>query len=88
MFDEAQDEIFQLMERDTFARFKSDPTNADKLANDMITRLDKDNNGRINYPEFRKWALNEPVSLVFFSGLVDAAKTFVILDDTPKTESI
>mmetsp|Transcript_2948 Transcript_2948/g.7811 ORF Transcript_2948/g.7811 Transcript_2948/m.7811 type:complete len:373 (+) Transcript_2948:64-1182(+) len=77
VFDRAQSEIFRLMERDTFSRFKSDPTMVDKLADDFFSKVDVDASGRVSYVEYRKWALNEPTVIVFFSGLMEASKAII-----------
>ncbi|KAL1498482.1 hypothetical protein AB1Y20_013807 [Prymnesium parvum] len=87
VFDEAQTEIFKLMERDTFSRFRADNAMVENLANDFFTRVDLNHSGRVSYDEFRLWALNEPIALVFFNGLIEASKKVVSqLDDGPNAE--
>ncbi|KAL1498484.1 hypothetical protein AB1Y20_013809 [Prymnesium parvum] len=87
VFDEAQTEIFKLMERDTFSRFRSDKAMVDNLTNDFFTRVDRHHTGRVSYDDFRLWALNEPIALVFFNGLIEASKKLVDqLDDGPNAE--
>ena len=76
-FDAAQAEIFKLMERDTFSRFKSCPEMADQLAEDFMNRVDRKGDGKVSYKDYRQWALNEPTVLVFFDGLVKASKAIV-----------
>lgn len=71
LFDASQDEIFHLMERDTYPRFKSDPSQVSKLADQFFSQVDADGSNSVSYSEYRKWAMSEPIVIVFFRGLVD-----------------
>ena len=69
MFDQAQQEIYQLMNRDTFERFK----NNDALMEDMLTSLfdevDVDHNGSITVKEYKVWAAKNPEVTKFLTDL-------------------
>ena len=70
LFDDAGTEIFKLMERDTFARFKQDPDAKKELVNayyDSATELAKDAN--VTFESFKLWANNEPTLTILFHGL-------------------
>ena len=77
IFDEAHQEIFKLMERDNYARFK---TNHDKVASMMeefFDDADKDCDGYVNKEEFLNWTKANPESLAFITALQDSAHAVV-----------
>jgi hypothetical protein len=69
LFDIASEEIFKLMEKDTFARFKSDPNAISHLVDGFYKTAVKEGRGNVTYEAFRAWAVNEPSLLVVFTGL-------------------
>ena len=78
IFDAASDEVFRLMERDTFSRFKSDPSALSNLvdgyyaaaaaASGSAGKKDGAEPDLITFRQFREWALKEPAVLIFFTG--------------------
>ncbi len=76
-FDAASEEIFKLMERDTFARFKNDPDALRTLvdayyssvaAAEGATDAEKASNS-VSFETFKLWATSEPSVSILFSGL-------------------
>lgn len=76
-FEAASQEIFKLMEKDTFNRFKSDPEALAHLVEGYYKEAGVEHGSPIPYAKFREWALKEPAVLVFFSGLCDAVSKFM-----------
>lgn len=84
IFDAASDEVFRLMERDTFSRFKSDPSALSNLvdgyyaaaaaASGSAGKKDGAEPDLITFRQFREWALKEPAVLIFFTGLCTSVK--------------
>ena len=75
IYDQAQQEIYHLMNRDTFERFK----NNDELLNQMLISLfnevDVDRNGTITLDEYKNWVKENPELTNFLKDLHD--HTFV-----------
>lgn len=67
LFDEASTDIFTLMEKDTFARFKRDP----KALQSLLDRYHTAAGGgsTVSWKAFRAWAIREPTVMVLFTGL-------------------
>ena len=82
LFAEAENEIFTLMDRDTWARLKNDPSMVKQMAADYFDAADKNKDGVVTFHEYRTWALANPTVLSFFSqvqksvsGLLGGSKT-------------
>ena len=84
LFDRASDEIFKLMEKDTFNRFKQDDTASDALVERFYTSMGLGPDDPVSFASFKAWALGEPSILVFFSGLCESIRRLV---DKAKTAS-
>ena len=74
IFDAASEEIFKLMERDTFSRFKSDPQAISQLVDGYYKSANKEGRGNVSYADFRAWAVDEPSLLVVFTGLCNTVQ--------------
>jgi hypothetical protein len=73
VFKEAEAEIFKLMERDTYKRFRHDPKAVDELVAEFFTQADTSHDGVVTFSEYHTWALSQPSVFLFFhklSGLV------------------
>ena len=68
LFDAASDEIFKLMERDTFSRFKRDPEAIRSLLSSYHAAAGA-GKSTVSFAAFKAWALREPTVLIFFTGL-------------------
>ena len=60
VLDEARGEIFRLMERDTYGRFRQDPSATNKLVEDFYKQAGGQLDGGISYASFRDWAYHNP----------------------------
>ena len=69
LFAAAEDEIFKLMERDAYARFKSNPEAVGAVVDDFFAGADVSQDGYISFEEYRKWVLQQPEVIVFFTQL-------------------
>lgn len=69
LFAAAETEMFNLMERNAFARLRDDPEMLNRLADDFFDRADSDGDGRVRYSEYSKWAMEQPQVLAFFGQL-------------------
>ena len=67
LFAEPEEEIFTLMDRDTWARLKADPTMVKSMAASYFEAADKNKDGVVTFHEYRTWALANPQVLSFFS---------------------
>lgn len=77
IFDAAAAEIFRLMEKDTFSRFKSDPDALAHLVEGYYKEAGVAHGEPIPFRTFHAWALKEPAVLVFFGGLCDAVQNIM-----------
>ena len=68
----AQVEIFKLMERDAYARFKNDKDAVGAVVDEFFASADVSNDGYVTFEEYRKWVLRNPEVIVFFSQLSKA----------------
>jgi len=78
LFKAAEDEIFTLMDRDTWARLKSDPEMVKSMAANYFEAADKNKDGLVTYHEYRAWALDNPQVLSFFGQLQKAVGTLLM----------
>lgn len=69
LFSSAEEEIFKLMERDAYARFKSSPEAVGAVVDEFFAGADLSQDGFISFEEYRKWVLQQPQVIVFFSQL-------------------
>jgi len=67
LLNDAEQDIYKLMERDAFARFKSDPDAVGRVVNEFFQSADVDHDGLITFPEFRRWVATQPSVLIFLS---------------------
>ncbi|KAL1504066.1 hypothetical protein AB1Y20_010476 [Prymnesium parvum] len=69
MFKDSEEEIFTLMDRDTWARVKADPKMTKSMASNYFTAADTNKDGIVSYEEYTTWALHTPQVLSFFGKL-------------------
>ena len=71
LFDVASEEVFKLMERDTFARFKNNPDAIKSLVDAYYSSVDKEARvlGAVSFENFKTWARGEPSVGVLFAGI-------------------
>mmetsp|Transcript_53874 Transcript_53874/g.148540 ORF Transcript_53874/g.148540 Transcript_53874/m.148540 type:complete len:290 (+) Transcript_53874:562-1431(+) len=81
VFEEAEQEIFRLMERDTYARFRSDPAALGELIESFFTEIHGSKPDKpelvVEYDEYKAWVLKHPQALAFFSSLPVALRKLV-----------
>ncbi|GMH75047.1 hypothetical protein TL16_g06633 [Triparma laevis f. inornata] len=75
IFNKAQQEIYQLMNRDTFERFKNNDTLMDNMLAQLFDEVDVDHNGSITVAEYKVWANKNPELTNFLKDLHET--TFV-----------
>jgi Ca2+-binding EF-hand superfamily protein len=71
LFADAENEIFQLMERDTFMRFKENPKGAAAAIDDFFQQADKRHDDVVSFEEFKEFAMSRPQMVVAFSQLTE-----------------
>ena len=69
LFDDASAEIFRLMERDTYSRFRRDEQSIKKLVASFHREAGVGENDNVTFEQFRIWALSNPAVLICFTGL-------------------
>ena len=72
LFEAAEEEIFKLMERDAFARFKSNPEAVAAVVDEFFATADISQDGYVSFDEYRKWVMKQPQVIVFFSQLAQS----------------
>ena len=77
LFDAASAEIFKLMERDTFSRFKNDPEAIGKLVDNYYTKCGVEPGAEITFKKFKEWGLSEPTILIFFTALCTSVQNLM-----------
>ena len=68
----AEVEIFKLMERDAFARFKSDPDAVQAVVDDFFAQADLSQDGTISYAEYYRLVVQQPHIIAFFTHLAES----------------
>lgn len=76
-FSEGEVEIFKLMERDAYARFKNDPNALRDVCDEFFASADREHDGVVTFAEYKEWVLKHPQVLVFFSQLSKSIKTLL-----------
>ena len=69
---DAEEEIFKLMERDAFARFKGNEEAVKSVVDDFFAGADATHDGYISFAEYRTWVLQQPQVIVFFTQLAQS----------------
>ena len=72
LLEAAEEEIFKLMERDAYARFKSDPDAVGAVVDDFFAKADLSQDGTISYTEYHRWVMQQPEVIVFFAQLSES----------------
>jgi len=71
LFADAENEIFMLMERDTFQRFKQNPKGVAAAVDDFFQQADKRHDDVVSFEEFKDFAMSRPEMIVAFSQLTE-----------------
>lgn len=74
LFLDAEQEIFTLMERDTFKRFRDDATAVQTLVDEFFKGVTLTPEGKVSFETFFDWAMDHMEVLVFFASLTAAIK--------------
>ena len=69
IFDAAHQEVYQLMNRDTFERFKHNDTLMDQMLTSLFEEVDVEKNGVITVAEYKLWATKNPELTNFLKDL-------------------
>ena len=79
LFEAAEAEVFKLMERDTYSRFKRDEESTTRLVESFYREAGVEANSPVTFEQFRLWCLGNPTVLVCFTGLTSSVKR--VLDE-------
>ena len=69
VFDEAHEEIYKLMDKDSYARFKKNPQEVKELTNALFEQADVNGDGMIQLEEYKQWVKNNPDAMNFIREL-------------------
>jgi len=69
IFDEAHAEIYKLMDRDSYARFKKNPEEVKQLTNALFDQADVNGDGVIELEEYKAWVKRNPDAMNFVREL-------------------
>lgn len=72
LFAAAEDEIFKLMERDAFARFKGSEDAVGAVVDEFFAKADIEKDGYVTFDEYVRWVRQQPQVIVFFSQLAQS----------------
>jgi len=75
IFADAEKDIFKLMERDAFSRFKKNPDAVGAVVDECFKKADTSNDGELSFDEFKDWVKTEPGILIFLSQLAHSVST-------------
>ena len=88
LFADAENEIFMLMERDTFKRFKENPRGAAAIIDDFFQQADKHHDDVITFEEFCDFAMSYPQIVYAFSQLTETVSHLLSNLDTHNRNSL
>jgi len=78
LFAECGTEIFKLMERDTFARYRQDGNAVDRLVDDFFNEANSSKAEEVTFEDYKKWAHFHPEVLIFFQRLREAIEKLMV----------
>mmetsp|Transcript_4101 Transcript_4101/g.8752 ORF Transcript_4101/g.8752 Transcript_4101/m.8752 type:complete len:230 (+) Transcript_4101:2461-3150(+) len=84
VFAEAKGEVYELLEKDNFARFQKTRGSVDEMVDNFFHHIDENNSGAIDMEEFKTWAQRNPDSLNLLQSL--GAGSWLALSETQKRE--
>jgi len=82
LFEDAEDEIFKLMDRNAHERFRQDPDAVGALCDDFFREADLKQDGVVSYEEYKSFVTSQPAVLTFFSQLSECIQS--LLDKAKK----
>lgn len=85
LFNDAEEEIFKLMERDAYARFKANPESVSAVVDSFFDSADISHDGYISFAEYSRWVHQQPQVIVFFSQLAQSVSS--LLKSAPQLET-
>ena len=85
LFNDAEEEIFKLMERDAYARFKANPESVSAVVDSFFDSADISHDGYISFTEYSRWVRQQPQVIVFFSQLAQSVSS--LLKSAPQLET-
>ena len=77
LFDEAHDEIYRLMDKDSYARFKKNPAEVKELTDALFDQADVNGDGVIELSEYQEWVADNPEAMNFIRELHEESQTAV-----------
>jgi len=86
LFKDSEDEIFTLMDRDTWNRLKNDPEAVKTMAANYFEAADKNKDGVVTYHEYRACALDNPQVLSFFAQLQKSVRSLLLGKETKEED--
>jgi len=69
IFDAAQSEIYKLMDRDSYARFKKNPEHIKAMTDALFDQADSNKDGVIELEEYKAWVKSNPDAMNFVREL-------------------
>ena len=69
LFDDAYSEIYKLMDRDSYARFKKNPEEVKQLTDALFDQADTNKDGVIELDEYKAWVKSNPEAMNFVREL-------------------
>ncbi|GMH96115.1 hypothetical protein TrST_g4638 [Triparma strigata] len=69
LFDASQKEIYKIIDKDSFSRFKKNDDEIDKLCDALFKECDHDGSGCITLPEYKAWVQSNPDAMNFLREL-------------------
>jgi hypothetical protein len=71
LFDASQTEIYKIIDKDSFSRFKKNDNEINELCDALFRDCDIDNSGLITLEEYQKWVDKNPDAMNFIKELND-----------------
>ncbi|GMH71300.1 hypothetical protein TrLO_g1923 [Triparma laevis f. longispina] len=69
IFDASHTEIYKIIDKDSFSRFKKNDDEIDKLCNALFDECDDDGSGCISLEEYKEWVQSNPDAMNFLREL-------------------
>mmetsp|Transcript_16744 Transcript_16744/g.33408 ORF Transcript_16744/g.33408 Transcript_16744/m.33408 type:complete len:398 (+) Transcript_16744:95-1288(+) len=73
IFDEAHKEIYKIIDKDSFSRFKKNDGEIQELCDALFAQCDKDGSGQVTLDEYKAWVKSNPDAMNFLRDLNNAS---------------
>ena len=77
LFDESQTEIYKIIDKDSFSRFKKNDDEINELCDALFHDCDVDKSGCISLEEYKQWVETNPDAMNFIRELNDESNKAV-----------